>query len=72
MGIEINLPAACRAPVYVRGCRTSGRRTSQEVQANHVAGDAGKEDFHNIYVIGAQEAEYCRLLRFPYAQKALI
>jgi len=57
MGIEINLPTACRAPVYVRGCRTSGRRTSQEVQANHVAGDAGKEDFHNIYVIGAQEAE---------------
>ena len=59
MGIEINLPAACRAPVYVRGCRTSGRRSSQEVQVNHVAGDAGeeKEDCHNIYVIGAQEAE---------------
>jgi len=44
MGIEINLPAACRAPVYVRGCRTSGRRTSQEVQANHVVGDAGKDE----------------------------
>jgi hypothetical protein len=49
--------------------RISGRRPSQEEQlVNHMAGDAGKEkeDCHNIYVVGAQEAN-CRLLRFPYA-----
>ena len=55
--------------MFVAVEQADGRPSQVEQLVNHMAGDLGKEkeDCHNIYVVGAQEAEYCRLLIFPYA-----
>jgi len=44
--------------MFVAVEQADGCPSQEEQLVNHMAGDAGKEeDCHNIYVVGAQEAE---------------